>query len=221
MRQRYEANSVFGEIMTDTTSTPPTPVARTYVRYVVGFSVGVGAGISPFLGRVHVPGFSALLSLFPAILQNTLIPIASFFMGVVAVAVQFLARDRASLQTLRRTFGVTLALLIVFGLALVVGYALWVTQVPIRGGEARVSFVTGDVRLPTCRCGTLSDQECIEQLSLNDAAVSACWGDKQVKRYTLALELLYFSLTCGFGCLIGVLFLRESWDGKRRPPQSG
>lgn len=220
MRDCNEACTVFGKMTPQTTSTPPTPAARTFVRYVVGFSVGVGAGISPFLGRVHVPGFSALLSLFPVILQNTLIPIASFFMGVVAVAVQFYASDKASLKTLRRMFGVTLMLLVIFGLALVAGYVMWVTQVPIRGGEARVSFVTGNVRLPTCRCGTLSDQECIEQLSLNDAAVSACWGDKQVKSYTLVLSLLYFGLIGGFGCLIGVLFLRESLDRKRTPPRA-
>jgi hypothetical protein len=198
----------------------PTSNARTFARYVVRFGVAVAAGVSPFLGRVRVPGFSALLSLFPAALQNTLLPLAGFAMGVVAVAVEFYSRERAARGTLRRAFLWTLVFLIVWGTILVCAYTLWVTQVPILGGKERVSFVTGIARQPTCGCGTLSDQECIEQLSLNDAAVSECWGDKQVKLYTLILSLLYLALTCGFGMLIGILMLQESSHRARRKRNS-
>jgi len=125
--------------------------------------------------------------------------VASFFMGVVAVAVQFYAREGVSRKTLRRMFGITLTTLGLFGFALVVGYVLWVTQVPIRGGEARVSFVTGDVRLPTCRCGTLSDQECIEMTSMNternlDTQLSQTLSEKVTTEEVTLLGIYPFQL---------------------------
>jgi hypothetical protein len=37
------------------TIAPPTPLARQFVRLLVGFGVGVGLGSAPFLGIVDVP----------------------------------------------------------------------------------------------------------------------------------------------------------------------
>src|SRR4051812_25046827 len=71
------------------TFSPPTPLAKRFVRSVLGFGVGVGLGLAPFLGKLGVPGFSALLSLFPEALSAFLIPVSAFLMGMLAAVTQF------------------------------------------------------------------------------------------------------------------------------------
>ena len=60
----------------------PTPIARRYVSYVVGFGVALGIGLAPFLGKVA--GVDALLNLFPRSLHGSLIPLSAFLMGFIA-----------------------------------------------------------------------------------------------------------------------------------------
>ena len=87
----------------------PTPVGRRWVNYLIGFSVGVGSGLSVYLGKVHVPLFSPLLDLIPFTLQNTLIPLSSALMGIVAVAVQFYSYTRWGARRLGGLFARTIA----------------------------------------------------------------------------------------------------------------
>lgn len=188
---------------------PPTSLGRLFVRYVVGFSVGVAVGVSPFLGRASVPGFDALLSLFPISLQNTTIPLAGFMMGIIAISIQFYYEERPPTTSIRVMFRRTITIILAAGVLLVITYIFATVTVPIKRGTARESFVTGIYRLSQCPCGTLSDRECIEQISLNEAAIAACWGDGQVRVFTLLLTIQYLILTGGFAVLIGLLILRE------------
>src|SRR4051812_30870916 len=81
---------------------PPTSMAQRFVRYGLGFFVGVAIGMAPFLGEVNVPVFRALLSVMPFQLWSDLIPLSAFLMGIIAVAVQFYAAERTSAQVRKR-----------------------------------------------------------------------------------------------------------------------
>lgn len=195
--------------MSETAPRPPSALARRFVRYVAGFGVGVALGLAPFLGVVEVPGFSALLRLFPADLARSLIPLSAFLMGVVAVAVQFYSGERIAARAFRRRFFVTLVLLLVGFLLLVVLYALFVRDVPVAGGKSNLAFVIGWQRLPSCDCDAeLSDLQCLKELSADPAAIGSCWG-RQLVVGRLALTLGYLLVTGGFGALVGLLLLAE------------
>jgi len=193
---------------------PPTPIAKRFVRYLVGFGVGVGLGSAPFLGTLGVPGFSALVDLFPLTLQGRIVSLSPFLMGIVALAVQFYAGERISKRALRRRFGVSLLLLLAGFFVFVVLYFLFVREVTIRGGEATARYVVGWQRVESCGCPPqLSDAECIAELSLDPARVESCWGTRAVRLSELALTVAYLLLIGGFAALVGLLLLR---DGKTR-----
>ena len=189
---------------------PPTPLIRRLVRYVAGFGVGVGLGLAPFLGTIQVPGFEALLGLFPPELQRTLIPLSAFLMGLVAMAVQFYAGERIARSALRRRFRRALIALLV-GLLLFVGlHTLFVKSLPTDGGAGSAVVTIGWQRLPSCGCPpTLSDAECVKSLSADPAAIESCWGSRQLGLARLSLTLAYLVLTGGFAALAGLLLLAE------------
>lgn len=195
--------------MTDKAITPPTPLARQFVRLVVGFSVGVGLGMAPFLGALKIPGFRALLSLYPNELRGELVATGAFLMGVVAVVIQFYAGERVSRANVRRLFRRTL---IVVGVALglvVVLSVEFVTRVETTGEPA--SFILAGARLPTCPCPPqLQDSECLRLLGAGDDGVPRCWSERAEKRVSLALFGSYFLLTGGFGAMIGLLMLQKA-----------
>ena len=208
--------------MTDRPPSPPTPLARQYVRYVLGFTVGVAVGLAPFLGVLDVPLFAPLLSMFPHKLRPTAVPLSSFLMGVVAVGVQFAAGETVSRRWLRRTFARTFVAILAGVVVLTVLYAAVVRTVPTEratgDGKVYVPLVVGLSRpLPApadCLCEpTLSDARCIEVIGFDH--VEACWG-RQVKRAESSLTLAYLFLTGAFGALIGLLLLQEGAKRKRR-----
>src|SRR5882672_2930175 len=82
----------------------PTPLAQKFVRWLLGFGVSVSIGLSPYLGKTGIPGFSPLLSLFPLNVPEVAIPLSAFLMGVVAVVVQWLGNRRLSAQWLNKMF---------------------------------------------------------------------------------------------------------------------
>lgn len=189
-------------------ASPPTPVGRRWVKYVVGFSVGVGSGLSVYLGKVHVPLFSPLLDLIPFTLQNTLIPLSSALMGIVAVAVQFYSYTRWGTRRLgglfvRTTVAGTLALL----LFVVVHTYVVVTidTTPVGRASFLVCF-TRPERMP-CPEG-VSDAECIMRLTMDPARIASFWGDRCLRTSKLALMLTYLATTSCFGALIGLVVLR-------------
>lgn len=186
---------------------PPTALARRFVRMVVGFGVGVAVGLAPFLGKVEVPGFQALLTLYPHSLRDPLITLAAFLMGIIAVAVQFYAGERISRSGLRRRFRQGLTVLAVGLVAIIVLWVLFVVRVPTTG-EAFSVIVAGD-RLPTCDCEGLTDVQCIQGLSAAPEALGTCWGGPAYKGAQLAFIASYLVLTGGFGFLLGLLLLQE------------
>jgi hypothetical protein len=204
------------------------PRARRFVRYVVGFGVGAAVGTAPFLGKVHVPGFDAVLALFPRDLRDVLIPLSAFAMGLVAVAVQFQGDEAGtSPRRLGTLFRRTLVGLVSLFVVLVALYSLWVVRVPIGEAGRTVAVVVSWQRLapPGCPCQTSSDLQCIGELSLNPAAIETCWGSGPLRVVRLVLSLIYLGLTSGFGALIGLLILfsearRRAAPRPRRRPRA-
>lgn len=196
---------------------PPTALSRRFVRYLVGFGVGVALGLAPFLGTVGVPGFVPLADLLPLTLQERVRALAPIVMGVLAVVVQFGSGARTSQRRLRRRFALTLVALGGGFLLLVVLQARLVREVDILGGERTVRYAVGLERPATCDCPPqLSDRECIAQLSLDPARVETCWGTGPTRMSELALTLGYLLVIGGFGGLIGLLLLQEESRRRRR-----
>lgn len=211
--------------MRERSPAPPTPLARRYVRYVLGFGVGVAVGMAPFLGLLDVPLFAPLLSMFPDSLRMTAVPLSSFVMGLVAVGVQFAAGERVPRRRIRRWFAVTFVAILAGVVAVAVLYTELVRVVPGVGavegeGTLYVPVVTGLSRpippLPGCGCEPRQDDvECIREIGF--ANIDKCWG-RQVRRSELVLTLSYLFLTGAFGALIGLLLLQERAreTGRRR-----
>lgn len=190
---------------------PPTALSRRFVRYLVGFGVGVTLGLAPLLGTMDVPGFVPLADLLPLTLQEQLAALAPVVMGVVAVAVQFGSESRIPRKRLRRRFAVTLSILAAGFVLLVVLQTFVVSEVAILGGERTVRYAVGRDRLATCVCPPgLSDSECIvEELTLDPARVESCWGSGAVGRTELGLTLSFLMVIGGFGALVGLVLLQE------------
>lgn len=204
--------------------TPPTPLSRRYVRYLLGFTVGVAVGLAPFLGIVDIPLFAPLLSMFPDSLRLTAVPLSSFLMGLVAVGVQFAAGERIARRKLRRWFVATFVAIL---LGLVVLPTLYSEVVIVvrdvatsGGGTDDVPVVVGagerpDPPLPGCACEPgLDDATCLEGVGFANAEV--CWGRRPVARARLALTFTYLFLTGALGALIGLLLLQEGARRARR-----
>lgn len=199
---------------------PPTPLARRLVRYLVGFGVGVALGSAPWLGTLQVPGFTALLDLFPYGLQARFVALAPFLMGVLAVAVQFYGERRLSQARLRRLFRWTLLTLGITFVVLVIVYTLVVVDVPYRGGDRTARFVVGFERLETCPCPVeWSDAQCLQE-RLDPARVEACWSRITVRLFELFLTLAYLGLIGGFGALVGLLLLTEQRRRRARKTET-
>lgn len=194
----------------------PTPLARRFVRYLVGFGVAVAVGSAPFLGTLGVPLFTALLDLFPVRLQDRFVALSPFVMGVVAVAVQFYAGERLGRRTLRRRFRITLILLAVAFVGLISIYTLMIEEVPILGNERSVRYVIGFERLERCPCPTeWSDARCLAD-SLDPTRIESCWSRGTVRTGELALTLVYLLTIGAFASLIGLLLLAEERRREKR-----
>lgn len=189
---------------------PPTPLSRRFVRYVMGFGVGVAAGVAPFLGLLEVPGFQALLQLFPESQRATLIPLSAFLMGLVAVGVEFASRRERS-PNLRRWFLLAFAAVAAGFVWLAAVYDTRVIRIDIPAAEKVYTEVIAPERLPppACPCAAaVSDEECLREY-LHPSRVESCWGNRALRRSKLLLRAGYLLLTGGFGALIGLLLLQE------------
>ena len=191
---------------------PPTPLARRFVRSVLGFGVGIGLGLAPFLGKVV--GVDALLRLYPQEMQASLITLSSFLMGIVAAAIQYYAGEGIGRTTLRRWFRRSLIGLLGALLLLIVLYELFVERVSTRNTPLVIALS----RTETCDCpAKLGDAACIEQITVDPAALDSCWGSRPRKMSRLLLRLSYLLVTGGFGVLVGLLLIQEEGTRRRRP----
>jgi hypothetical protein len=186
--------------------TPPDAgrISRRFVKLGSLFGIGVAVGLSPLLGNADVPGFRALLGLFPIGVATTLIPTSAFLMGLAALGTYAVVLTQNLSRTiLARTLGASVVVAALLLAILVIVYGLVVAQVPYDGGAKVAPFVVGTIRLPNCRCTDSSDVQCIEELSFKLSAVESCWGTRAVAMNRIALELLYLGLLAAFGTSIG------------------
>lgn len=198
---------------------PHTPTARRLVRAILGFGVGVGIGLAPYLGVLHVPLFTPLLALYPESIRGVVLPLSATVMGIVAVCVEWYGSRRLTDTWLRRTFRRTLRIVIGGLLLLIVVHTAFVVLVPIEGGKGSVSFVIGWSRQTWCKCGPeISDAQCIATVTtFNPTMIDSCWGDRNVRIAKLALIFSYLLFTGGFGGLVGLTVLGT---GAKKPGQA-
>ena len=200
---------------------PSQPMSRRFVRYVLSFGVSVGVGMAPFLGKVKIPGFDALLGLFPVQLQGILIPLSAFLMGLVALALQFQHTDKIAVVRLRRYFRTGLIAMVLGLFLFLILYSLFVIRVPVKGGESYAAVVVNPSRLASCGCKSADDYACAQELSFNPVALATCWGGEAQRIRELSLMIPYLLLTSGFGALIGLLILKESAAASAKRRKAG
>ncbi|HWM89541.1 MAG TPA: hypothetical protein VN493_02110 [Thermoanaerobaculia bacterium] len=200
---------------------PSLPMPRRFVRYVLSFGISVGIGMAPFLGKIKVPGFEALLELFPRQLQGVLIPLSAFLMGLVALAIQFYHSEKIAAGSLRRYFRMGFIAMVLGFFLFVVLHRLFVIRVPLGRGESHAAVVVTPTRLETCGCERrLTNYDCVRTLSFDPAALATCWGGEAQQVRELSLMIPYLLLTSGFGALIGLLVLKEDTPAKRKQRRS-
>lgn len=195
----------------------PPPATRRWLSALLALAVTVPLSMAPLLGTLDIPGFKALLSLFPRGLQDTALPLASLAMALVAVSVQFFSRDRFSGRKLTRAFiGLVAAL---FLLLLLLAWKHNQTVVAMKVGPTgeTASFVVAAQRSASCPCPTGSgDAECIQRLGLDGSRLPVCWDEREVRGNSFVLLLLYVLLMSGLGALVGLLVMART-QPKPRP----
>jgi len=201
----------------------PSPFASSFARRILGFGVWFAIGMAPFLGKIQVPGFTAVVAMYPVTMQRWLIPLSGLVMGMIAVTIEF-ASERHHLQrTLTRWFMGTLAAFVVSLIVLIYLYKGVVTGVEqsVRLENDHIeqftqSVVTGSTRvpspLPDPECGCRPNQaasKCLVDISLDPANIDVCFGSKAVSTATVDLALVYLVLTGSFAAAVGLLMLEQ------------
>lgn len=192
----------------------PTSAARRWVTYVIGFGVSAVVGVAPFLGIFDVPGFHALLTLFPKVpfdMTTVVIVASSLLMGIVAVVIQYLIYRKPRSFFVRRLFVLFSAIAIVSILSLLVvhTFTVVVVNIPAEGPDAEIAVLVGFSRSACSReCDPqMSNPECIRNTTLDPVRIYSCWGEVSIRMAFLALMMLYLIVTSSFGAMIGGLIL--------------
>jgi hypothetical protein len=198
--------------MTEAAEAPPTALARRFVRYVVGFGVGVGVATLVFLT-------GGLFKVIPNGLRPIALPTSTLLMGLVAVGVQFYARESILRRRLRRLFSMGV-LVLVAGLVLFLClHLLFVETYQARGRDLALTVVLVGERLPDCPCEAgSSNEDCVLGLE----HVESCWASSKLKGVRLLLLLTYLLTTIGFGVLVGLVVVQEEMHRaarRRRKPR--
>lgn len=186
---------------------PPTEVGKLWLKYAVGFSVGIGAGLAVYLGKVNVPLFAPLLQMIPDRLQPVLIPLSSALMGTIAVITQFYSQNRITQKRLKPLFARCAIGFIAALLAFMTVQSMVAVRIDTVASESE-TFLVGFSRplTPPCSAG-VSDEECIKRLTFNNGNIASFWGKGSIVTAQLALQLTYLATTGIFGALIGLVVL--------------
>jgi hypothetical protein len=187
--------------MAETAEAPPTALARRFVRYVVGFGVGVGAATLVFLA-------GGLFEVIPDSVKRVALPASTLLMGLVAVGVQFYAREAIRRRTLRRLFTVGV-LVLVAGVVLFLRLHVRYVETFEPRGET-LTVVLSERRLTTSPCPCepeLSNEDCLLRLGLDSARL--CWDEVRIEEVEFWLLLTYLLSTIGFGVLVGLVVVQE------------
>jgi hypothetical protein len=197
---------------------PPPPLVSKWIRSVLAFTVSVALGLAPYLGKVNVPGFDALLTLIPDSLQPVALPISAAIMGLVAVWIQWSAGDRPTTSWLGKRFRATFVLGCLGILFLFVAETFVVVRIPIPAQNRTGAYLIGFKRLVTSPCPpSMSDAECIKRVTAEESKIAEVWGDTQIRVARLVLLGSYFLATGSFGLLVGLLVLKGSLPATERP----
>lgn len=206
--------------MTRQTRLPvPPPLARTYVRYMLAFGISVAVGLAPLLGRMRVPGFTAIFDLMPVNVRDTLFPFAAFAMALPALAVQFHGETVFAKRRMARWFATVAAAAVVFLALLYVLFITVVAEVPYRGGSAVARYIVGETMTADCPCraGNVPIAPCISRfLTFDPVMVESCYPPSQIAWRKIALAGSYVGLMLCFGTAIGLLVLRERGSRAQR-----
>lgn len=188
----------------------PTRLAGKFVRYVLGFGVWVAIGLSPFLGRVNLPLFDSLLTLYPQSL-HWVIPISGLLMGLLGMMVEFAADRRTEAPSLHRWFRWSLASSLGCLVLLVVLYPWWVTGVSYGQGQKAYFVTAGSLpasMAPDCECSPgMLPEACIQEISFNPVNINTCFGPRRVLLRGQVLVFIYLLLTGSFAACGGILVL--------------
>jgi hypothetical protein len=204
----------------------PPRVLHPFARRILDFGVWFAVGLAPFLGNYKVPGFTAVIEMYPVTLQRWLIPLSGLFMGMIAVTIDFATEQRIAKATLKRWFIRTVATFLISLIVLMAMYVLMVTTIQQRvrlpDGESTSvthAIVTGRPTVPehaskNCQCAAGDEAEqCITAMSLEPIKVKACFGGVAIAFSTFGLALVYLVLTGSFAAAVGLLMLTQ----RRKP----
>jgi hypothetical protein len=198
------------------------PFEQRILRFGVGFTIG----LAPFLGNADVPGFTAVIRMYPESLQNWLIPLSGLVMGTIGVVVEFASGRKPGQRKLTAWFTRTIVLFAVSLILLIALYQFLVVRVDktvIREGgvqPVQVSVITGTLTVPpqwegspcACRPGQPA-RACLTDISLNPDHVATCFGAERIAFATIALSLIYLVVTGAFAAAVGLLMLAELSGG--------
>lgn len=189
----------------------PTLLAAKFVRYTVGFGVAVAVGLAPFLGKVGVPGFKALILMIPDSLHGNIFPLSAFIMGTLAVWIQWQAGEEPTRQWQNQSFRRFLVLTFVSIGAFIIVQAFVVVTIHGAGMDKPISFLIGfNTPAPHPPCSDLREpNECVKRL-VTESRISEYWGHRQIAVARLALVISYLLSTAAFATLIGLLIIREA-----------
>jgi len=199
--------------MTDVAIDPPTATAKQLVLRILGYGVWVGIALAPWLGKLKVRLFSALIELYPESLQDWLIPVSAALVGMIVVVIDFATNERTSKAAIRRWFIATVIVFVSTLLTLVWIYPDLVARVEkgLEGDRmAYLAVVTGTPEVPgplpaKCKC-TPGDpaEQCVGDVGLKPANVRTCFGAVRINRATRALTLLYLAVMASFAGAVGL-----------------
>jgi hypothetical protein len=195
----------------------PPPATRRWLGALLALAVTVPVSLSPLLGNFDIPGFRALLSLYPAQLRETALPLSAMAMGLVAISVQFFSTEAFSARKLRRAFVVLVAGLFALLGALAYVHNQNVVQMTVGGRDGTTqSYVVAAERTATCSCPAgEGDAACIQSIGLDPALLPSCWDERALRSNSFVLLLLYLVFMSGLGALVGLLVMTRT--AKRRP----
>jgi hypothetical protein len=174
--------------------------------------VTIPLSLAPFLGKLSVPGFTALLEVFPVNLREPLIAFGGLCMTLPAIGVQAYYATTARRTVLRVWLLVLLVLSLVLVIALYFSYTLVIVQVPYLGGDKYVRYVVGDEMIDACVCSQqrLDIAACVgRSLSFNPALVEACFAAGEIRQNKALLGITYLALLASLGTSLGLLTLAD------------
>jgi hypothetical protein len=196
----------------------PTKTTRTWIRWVLGFGVGVAVGLAPFLGRMDIPGFTSLFNVLPFNDRDQIYPLSGFVCAVTAVSYQYWAQGKQPDH--RRLFMRALVFTIACFLGFLALRTLFVVDVPLDGNHEFIPVLVSAGRVATCGCPpAMSDVQCVQNISIDVAEIASCWGDGPLRLIRLGLILAYLGLIAAFGLLVGAALVQQG--DRPEPPADG